>query len=553
MAIRLFGFEIIRQKNEEQVLFPSPVTPVVEDGAINIQSGAHYGIYVDLDGSYRSEIDLLTKYRTVAMQPEMENAIEDIINEAIRHDEKGKIVDLELDGLKVDDSIKKLIRDEFEYALKLLDFNKTGSEIFRRWYIDGRVYYNVVIDPANPREGIQSLTYIDPRRIKKIRNIIKKKNEDGIEVIDKINTFYLYNEKTAENKNQNQVSQVLGQFAGSVKLSEDSVINLTSGLFDPMKSTVLSYMHKAIRPMNNLRFVEDATVIYRVSRAPERRVFYIDVGGMPKPKAEQYLRDMMAKFKNKLVYDSSTGEVRDDRKHASMLEDFWIPRRGEGKNTEITTLAGGQNLGQMEDVLYFEKKLYRALSVPISRLEASSGFNIGRPSEITRDELKFDKFIDKLRNRFSMVFDEILSRQLPLKGICTIEEWNEFKLDVHYRFAKDNNFTELKETEILQSRLNTLTLIQPYLGMFYSKKWVQVNVLQLDEEEIEEMEEEMEEENEQMAEDQMALAAMAPPNQDPNAPGAAGQPQPAAKPVAGQKKPNDQDLNKMVDKTFGNK
>jgi len=330
---------------------------------------------------------------------------------------------------------------------------------------------------------------------------------------------------------------------------------LSSGLFDPVKSTVLSYMHKAIRPMNNLRFVEDATVIYRVSRAPERRVFYIDVGGLPRAKAEQYMRDMMTKFRNKLIYDSATGEVRDDRKHASMLEDIWMPRRGDGKNTTIETLPPGQNLGQMEDVLYFEKKLYRALGVPISRLEASSGFNLGRPSEITRDELKFDKFIDKLRNRFSMLFDEILSRQLPLKGVCTIEEWNEFKLKIRYRFTKDNNFTELKEAEIIQNRINTLTLITPYMGMFYSKRWIQENVLQLDEDEIEEMEEEMDKENKEMEKEQNKLAAMAPPNQQPGANGAGGTPQPKPNPQPGAAQPappNKAQLNTLVQKTFGN-
>jgi hypothetical protein len=449
----------------------------------------------------------------MAMQPEMETAIEDIINEAIVHDNRGTIVKLSLDDLDQTDSIKKMIRNEFNEVTRLLDFGAFATDIFRRWYVDGRLYYHVVIDPENPRAGIKQLIYIDPRRIRKIRNITKKK-ENGTEVIDRIDTFYLYNEKLTNNNVQSP--QMLGSYAGGVKLSEDSVIHLTSGLFDPSKSTVLSYLHKAIRPMNQLRFVEDATVIYRVSRAPERRVFYVDVGNMPKIKAEQYLKDIMTKFRNKLTYDASTGEIRDDRKHMSMLEDFWMPRRGEGKSTEITTLPAGQNLGQMDDVLYFEKKLYRALNVPISRLESQQGFSLGRSSEITRDELKFDKFVDKLRSRFSTIFDELLARQLALKGICTLEEWAQFKQFIRYDFIKDNNFTELKDAELLQNRLNMLATVQPYIGQFYSKRWVQENVLQFDESQIEQMEEEMEEEAEEQEQQQQQQPAQdggAPPQQ----------------------------------------
>ena len=491
MAIKLWGFRILRdsEKDEEEHLAPTPITPQIEDGAINIQTGAHYGIYVDLDGSYRTEVDLITKYRTMAMQPEMETAVEDIINEAVVHDTHGQIVKIVLDDLKESDKIKSMIREEFMEVMRLLDFNNFGSDIFRRWYVDGRLYYHVVIDPENPRAGIQQLIYVDPRRIRKIRNITKKR-EDGIEVIDRIDTFYLYNEKITNNNVQSP--QLLGSYAGGVKLAEDSIVHLTSGLFDPAKSTVLSYLHKAIRPMNQLRFVEDATVIYRVSRAPERRVFYVDVGNMPRMKAEQYLKDIMTKFRNKLVYDSGTGEIRDDRKHMSMLEDFWMPRRGEGKSTEITTLPAGQNLGQMDDVLYFEKKLYRALNVPISRLESSTGFSLGRTNEITRDELKFDKFVGKLRARFSVIFDELLARQLALKGICNLDEWNTFKQYINYDFVKDNNFTELKEAELLQNRVQMLQTVEPYIGKFYSKRWVQEYVLQFDENQISEMQEQME-------------------------------------------------------------
>lgn len=503
-GITLFGFQIKRQDAEEK-LPASPVTPQVEDGSLNIQTGGSFGIYVDMDGTYRTEVDLLTKYRTMAMQPEMENAIDDIINEAIVVAGDGEIVKIDLDELEgVSDSIKNTIRDEFQEILKLLNFNKFGTDTFRRWYVDGKVYYNVVIDEADPRAGIKQLIYIDPRRIRKIRNVIKEKNNQGVEVIVKIDTFYIYNEKVVNNNVQSP--QIIGNFAGGVKLSEDSVVLVTSGLFDPAKSTVLSYLHKAIRPMNQLRFVEDATVIYRVSRAPERRVFYVDVGNMPKMKAEQYLKDIMTKFRNKLTYDAATGEVRDQTKHLSMLEDFWMPRRGEGKNTEITTLPAGQNLGQMEDVLYFEKKLYRALGVPVSRLEPQQGFQLGRASEITRDEIKFDKFIDRMRARFSVLFDELMSRQLTLKGVCTLDEWNEFKESIRYDFTKDNNFTELKEIELITNRATTLGLLDVYVGRYFSKRWVQENILRFDEEEIEKLEEEMEKENDEMMKQAQEMA-----------------------------------------------
>lgn len=530
--LKLFGFKLVRDDEEETL--PSVVTPQIEDGAINIQTGAHYGIYVDLDGSYRTEVDLITKYRTMAMQPEIEQAVEDIINEAIVHDQHGHVVKIVLDGLDLPDKIKGMIRDEFEELQRLLDFNNFGSDIFRRWYVDGRLYYNVVIDNDNPRAGIQQLVYIDPRRIRKIRNINKSK-KDGVDVVDKIETFYLYNEKMVNNNVQSP--QILGNYAGGVKLSDDSVVHLSSGLYDPAKSTVLSYIHKAIRPMNQLRFVEDATVIYRVSRAPERRVFYVDVGNMPKMKAEQYLKDIMTKFRNKLTYDASTGEIRDDRKHMSMLEDFWMPRRGEGKSTEITTLPAGQNLGQMDDVFYFEKKLYKALNVPISRLEASTGFSLGRTNEITRDELKFDKFVDKLRSRFSILFDELLARQLALKGVCTLDEWNQFKQQIHYDYIKDNNFTELKEAELLQGRIATLMQVEPYIGRFYSKRWVQENVLQLNEDEIEKMNEQMDEEAAEAPQPEM---------------GTPEEPQDDGGDAPKKKGDDKEDINKKVSKLFGN-
>lgn len=541
-GIKLFGFQIKRQEPDVQTVAPSPVTPQVEDGSINVQTGGHYGIYVDMDGTYRSEIDLLSKYRTMAMQPEMENAIDDIVNEAIVHDDKEEIVKLDMDKLEQPENIKELIRDEFGEVLHLLNFKKMGSDTFRRWYVDGRLYYNIVIDPNNPRDGIQSLTYIDPRRIRKIRNIIKEKNEQGVEIVKKIETFYLYNEKVVNNNIQSP--QIIGNFAGGVRLSEDSVVLVTSGLFDPAKSTVLSYLHKAIRPMNQLRFVEDATVIYRVSRAPERRVFYIDVGNMPKMKAEQYLKDLMTKFRNKLTYDASTGEVRDATKHLSMLEDFWLPRKDSAKNTEIVTLPAGQNLGQLEDVLYFEKKLYRSLGVPVSRLEPQQGFELGRSSEITRDELKFDKFIDRMRSRFSILFDELMARQLTLKGICTLEEWDDFKDKIRYDFVKDNNFAELKEVELITNRLNTLTLAEPFIGRFFSKYWAMQNIMRFNDDEIEEMEEDMEEENDAMAKEAAAMGG-APGGQ----PGQPGQPEPSSPAEGGPQPTSDpKELNNRVAK-----
>jgi hypothetical protein len=548
-AFRLFGFKITRP-DEKESLPESAVTPSLEDGAINIQSGSHYGVYIDLDGTYRTEVDLITKYRTMSMQPEMESAIEDIINEAIVHDEQGNIVKIELEDLKVEDKIKKMIRDEFDECLRLLDFNNFGVEIFRRWYVDGRTYYNVVIDKDDPRAGIKTLVYIDPRRIRKIRNISKIKNAQGVEVVDRIDTFYLYNEKVVNSSIQSP--QIVGSFAGGVKLSEDSVIHLTSGLFDPAKSTVLSYLHKAIRPMNQLRFIEDATVIYRVSRAPERRVFYVDVGNLPKAKAEQYLKNMMNQYRNKIVYDAGTGEIKDQTRHMSILEDFWMPRRGgpEGKNSEITTLPAGQNLGQMEDVLYFEKKLYKALGVPPSRLESNQGFSLGRASEITRDEIKFDKFVDKLRARFSILFDEMLARQLSLKGVCTLEEWNEFKMDIHYNFNKDNNFTELKEAELLTNRVNLLVMVDPFVGRYFSKVWTMENILMFDEEEIEEMEKQMDKENEEMAKEaEKAAAAVAPPA-DPMAPKQGQPPAPGGQAPANPASDPD-DLNNRIKQKLG--
>ena len=484
--VQLFGFEISRKKQQDQEeKNKSFALPQNDDGAVTIQSGAYYGTYVDLDGVVRNEIELITRYREMAMQPELETAIDEIVNEAIVNDDSESGVELDTDELKQPENIKKKIREEFDYVLKLLDFGNMGHELFRRWYTDGRLFYHVIIDDKSPQKGIQELRYIDPRRIRKIREIQKAKDtESGMEIIKSMKEYYLYNERGMIGAHSN-----LG-----TKIAIDAVVNVNSGLMDSKRAMVLSYLHKAIKPLNQVRMVEDATVIYRLSRAPERRVFYIDVGNMPTIKAEQYLRDVMVKYRNKLVYDSSTGEIKDDRKHLSMLEDFWLPRREGGKGTEITTLPGGMNLGELEDVKYFEKKLYKALGVPMSRLEQSQGFSLGRSTEITRDELKFTKFVNRLRNKFSTLFDELLKLQLVLKKICTEEEWKEFKENIWYDYKKDNNFTELKEAELLQNRITTLQLVDPYVGRYYSMAWVRKNVLQMEDDEIEEIMQQIEEE-----------------------------------------------------------
>ena len=481
--VQLFGFEISRKKNQvEDEQNKTFALPQNDDGAVTIQSGSYYGTYVDLDGTVRNEIELITRYREMSMQPELETAIDEIVNEAIVNDDNGQAIELNTDDLKQPEQIKKKIRDEFDLVLKLLNFGNMGHDIFRRWYIDGRVFYHIIIDDKRPTLGIQELRYIDPRRIRKIREIQKTKDpQTGMEIIKRQNEYYLYNERGIIGAHSN-----LG-----AKIAVDSVVNVNSGLMDSKRSMVLSYLHKAIKPLNQLRMVEDATVIYRLSRAPERRVFYVDVGNMPTVKAEQYLRDIMVKYRNKLVYDSTTGEIKDDRKHLSMLEDFWLPRREGSKGTEITTLPGGANLGELEDVKYFEKKLYKALGVPIGRLEQQQGFSLGKSNEITRDELKFTKFVQRLRNKFSTLFDDLLRIQLVLKRICTEEEWKQFKEEIYYDYLKDNNFTELKEAELITNRILLLQYVDPFVGRYYSKEWVRKNVLKQTDEDITEIDEQI--------------------------------------------------------------
>ena len=488
MAVKLFGFtlgkkDIVQVQAPEQASFALP-TESMDDGAVTITQNAHYGTYVDLEGSVRNEIELVTRYREMANHPELEMAIDDIVNEAITHDVSGKTIDIVLDNLKQPETIKKKITEEFDNILKMLNFGNLSDDLFKRWYIDGRIYYHVVVDETKPRDGIQELRYIDPRKIRKVREIKKDRDpKTGAQIIASIAEYYVYNDKGTVT--QSYTSSV----NAGLRIAPESIINVNSGLMDAKNTFVISYLHKAIKPLNQLRMIEDAVVIYRLSRAPERRIFYIDVGNLPKGKAEQYLKDIMAKYRNKMVYDASTGELRDDRKHMSMLEDFWLPRREGGKGTEITTLPAGQNLGELEDVKYFRQKLLNALNVPISRLEPQQGgmIGVGRTTEVTRDEVKFTKFIVRLRNKFSQIFDHALKIQLVLKGICTLEEWDDFKEDIYYNYMKDNNFTEMRDAEILRERLSVLQTVDPYIGRYYSMEWVQKNVLQMDKETIAEM------------------------------------------------------------------
>ena len=498
MAIKLFGFtlgskDIVREQKPEQPSFALP-TEANDDGAVTITQNAHYGTYVDLEGSVRNELELITRYREMSNHSELEMAIDDIVNEAITHDVTGRTVDIILDNLKQPDAVKKKIVEEFNNILKMLNFNNLADDLFKRWYIDGRIYYHVVVDEKKPKEGIQELRYIDPRKIRKVREILKGRDpKTGANIIQSIAEYYVYQDKGTTT--QTYTAQV----NSGLRIAPTSVINVNSGLMDAKNTFVISYLHKAIKPLNQLRMIEDAVVIYRISRAPERRIFYIDVGNLPKGKAEQYLRDIMIKYKNKMVYDASTGELRDDRKHMSMLEDFWLPRREGGKGTEITTLPAGQNLGELEDVKYFRQKLMQSLNVPISRLEPQQGgmIGLGRVSEVTRDEVKFTKFIVRLRNKFSQIFDNALAIQLSLKGICSREEWDHFKEDVYYDYKKDNNFTEMRDAEILRERLSVLQTVDPYLGRYYSTQWVKKKILQMNDEEIEQMQKEMDEEEEQ--------------------------------------------------------
>ena len=486
--MQLFGFNITRADQEQKEDLKTFVPPQQDDGAIEIAPGGSYGTFVDLDGTAKSEAELVSRYREMSMQPECDSAVEDVVNESIVMDDEDP-VEIVLDNLKQPNTIKNKIREEFETVLEMLDFSNKGYDIFRRWYVDGRLYHHIIINDKDPREGIKELRYIDPRKIRKVREKVKSKDpRTGATIYNKEQKeYYLYNPKG-----------ITSSATQGIKIAPDSISHIHSGLMDSRNNMILGHLHKAVKPLNQLRMLEDATVIYRLARAPERRIFYIDVGNLPKMKAEQYLRDMMVKHKNKLVYDANTGEVRDDRKFMTMLEDFWLPRRDGGRGTEITTLPGGQNLGEMEDVDYFRRKLYKSLNVPVTRMEADNQFNLGRASEITRDEIKFNKFVQRLRNRFTHLFDGLLEIQLVLKGVLSRADWEEMRNTIYYNFKEDNFFSELKETEILTERLRLAGEIDPLVGKYYSMKWVRENILRMSEEDIKTVDKEIDAERSEM-------------------------------------------------------
>jgi len=497
---KLFGFSIDdAEKKSKSVVSPVPVNN--EDGVDNYISSGFYGSYVDIEGQYRTEFDLIKRYREMSLHPEADGAIEDVVNEAIVSDLYDSPIEIELSNLNATDNLKKAIRQEFKYIKEILDFDKKSHEIFRNWYVDGRLYYHKVIDLKRPQEGIKELRYIDPMKMRFVRQEKKKDNnligpnvpgrdESKNGIAPEIEEYFVYTPKP----NYPTGNLTGGGGNKGTKIAKDAITYCTSGLVDRNKGSVLSYLHKAIKALNQLRMIEDSLVIYRLSRAPERRIFYIDVGNLPKVKAEQYLRDVMNRYRNKQVYDANTGEIRDDRKFMSMMEDFWLPRREGGRGTEITTLPGGQNLGELADIEYFQKKLYRALGVPESRIAADGGFNLGRSSEILRDELKFAKFVGRLRKRFAQMFNDMLKTQLILKNIVSVEDWDRIGDHIQYDFLYDNQFAELKETEMLNERLGVLATIEPYIGKYYSQKWVRSKVLRQTDGEMVEMDEQIEQE-----------------------------------------------------------
>ena len=494
-GFKLFGFEITRAKDNKAI--KSIVPPRDDDGAGYVtatSAGSHYGHYVNMDGDdSKDQAQLILKYRGSANQPEADAAIEDIVNEAITAAENKPSIALNLDNVPVSATVKKTMVEEFENIFNMLNFKELGHDIFRRWYIDGRIYHHLIVDESNPTAGIQEIRYIDTVKIRKVKQVKKKKDPiSGATLVDKVNEFYIYQEKP-------------GSQASGVKLTLDSVSYCTSGLLDEHRKKIISYLHKALKPITQLRMMEDSLVIYRLARAPERRMFYIDVGNLPRGKAEQYMKDIMAKYRNKLVYDAKTGEIRDDRKHMSMLEDFWLPRREGGRGTEISTLPGGENLGQIEDIIYFQKRLYRSLNVPMNRLEQEQQFSLGRATEISRDELKFQKFIDRLRNRFANLFYDILKKQLILKNVITEDDWNSWKNKVTVDFLRDNHFAELKEAELLREKIQSLDQISQYVGEYFSKEWVQKNVLLFDDEQIDNMNKEIAATQQQEPEDDQGV------------------------------------------------
>jgi len=481
---KLFGFSI----EDNEPLSPSAVSPVPpnnEDGADHYMSSGFFGSYVDIEGIYKNEFDLIKRYREMSLHPECDSAIEDIVNEAVVSDSNDSPIEIELSNLNASDGIKTKIREEFKYILDLLDFDKKAHEIYRNWYIDGRIYYHKIIDLKKPEEGIKELRYIDAMKMRYVRQAKKNDNDKATQLqklrsdnpmdydFPEIQEYFIYNPKSSYGTG-NPMQSGAGQ---GIKIAKDAVTYCTSGLVDRNKGNTLSYLHKAIKSLNQLRMIEDSLVIYRLSRAPERRIFYIDVGNLPKQKAEQYLRDVMMRYRNKLVYDANTGEIRDDKKYMSMLEDFWLPRREGGRGTEITTLPGGQNLGEITDIEYFKKKLFRSLNVPSSRMDGDSGFNLGRSSEILRDELKFTKFVGRLRKRFSNMFNDMLKTQLILKNVITPEDWESMSEHIQYDFLYDNHFSELKEAELMNERLALVATAEPYVGKYYSQDYIRRKIL----------------------------------------------------------------------------
>ena len=477
----LFGFEINR-KGQKLPELPSFVPDTDDDGVGVINSGGHFGQYVDIDGdTAKNEVDLIYKYRDIASHPECDAAVEDIVNEAIVGDNKSAPVEIVMDEMDASTQVKKAMKDEFENIISLLKFNSYSHDIFRKWYVDGRLPYHIIIDNKNPKKGILELRYIDPTKLRKIKEIEEEKDpRTGANIIKKSEEYFLFQDGKMTGENQ------------GLKIHPDSIAYCTSGMLDPSRKRILSFLHKAIKPVNQLRMMEDSLVIYRISRAPERRIFYIDVGNLPKGKAEEYLKNIMGQYRNKLVYDAKTGDIKDDRKHMSMLEDFFLPRREGGRGTEISTLPGGENLGQIEDIVYFQKKLYKSLNVPANRLEQESGFNLGRSTEITRDEVKFKKFLDRLRKRFSDLFLQLLRTQLMLKGVITKEDWVKWKEDIYFDFIEDNYFSELKEAEIIRERFEMLAQMDEYVGKYVSNEWIRKNILRQNDDEIAEMKKQIE-------------------------------------------------------------
>ena len=477
----LFGFQITKVKKTEDPKQNFTTSPA-DDGTQVDAGGGYFGQYLDIEGTAKSEADLIRRYREISLHPECDMAIEDVINEAIVANENKDPVRVNTDSVPYGDDIKRKIESEFRTVLKLMNFNTKGHDNFRRWYVDGRIAYQILIDRNSPVSGVTELRYLDPRKIKKIREV-RKKRPDGnqgkasLTMVDEYVEYYLYNEKG-----------VSGQTSGGgIKIAPDTIAFCSSGLIDQSKNIILSHLHKAIKPVNQLRMIEDAVVIYRIARAPERRIFKVDVGNLPKVKAEAYLRDVMARYRNKLGYDASTGEIRDDRNYMSMLEDFWLPSREGGRGTDISTLPGGSNLGEVADIEYFQKKLYRSLNVPVSRLESQQGFSLGRSSEITRDELKFTKFVQRLRKKFTELFNDLLKTQLVLKKVIAEEDWNKIHNNINYDFLQDGHFAELKQTEMMRERLQMVQEISQYIGKFYSVDYVRKNVLKQSEGEIAEM------------------------------------------------------------------